>query len=102
MRCNKSCPLYPQERPKKQTSAKHHVRFTPESGHVRFTRQCLLWAISGHREIYFGGVYGSGVPGAIGGNFFKLCSNSVRIFRAGSVIQELRSSVAGYSSFGSV
>src|SRR5262245_27508328 len=25
-----------------------HVRFTPESGHVRCKSQCLLWANSGH------------------------------------------------------
>ena len=25
-----------------------HVRFTPESGHVRCTSLCLLWANSGH------------------------------------------------------
>ena len=25
-----------------------HVRFTPESGHVRRTRPCPLWANSGH------------------------------------------------------
>src|SRR5262249_22764059 len=29
-------------------SAKGHVRFTPESGHVRCTSPCLLWANSGH------------------------------------------------------
>src|SRR5207249_1125430 len=29
-------------------SAKGHVRFTPESGHVRCKDRCLLWAISGH------------------------------------------------------
>jgi hypothetical protein len=28
------------------------VRFTPESGHVRCTRPCLLWANSGHRQPY--------------------------------------------------
>src|SRR5215472_9138174 len=27
-------------------SARGHVRFTPESGHVRRTRACLLWAKS--------------------------------------------------------
>src|SRR5262249_23844512 len=31
----------------KQTYAKRDVRFTPESGHVQCTRQCLLWANSG-------------------------------------------------------
>jgi len=25
-----------------------HVRFTPESGHVRCKTECLLWANSGH------------------------------------------------------
>src|SRR5215831_6376142 len=29
-------------------SAPTHVRFTPESGHVRRTSSCLLWAKSGH------------------------------------------------------
>src|SRR5262249_29619887 len=29
-------------------SAKGHVRFTPESGHVQCTSLCLLWANSGH------------------------------------------------------
>jgi len=28
-------------------SARAHVRFTPESGHVQCTRPCLLWAKSG-------------------------------------------------------
>jgi hypothetical protein len=30
-------------------SAKRHVRFTPESGHVRCTGRCPLSANSGHR-----------------------------------------------------
>src|SRR5262249_5281822 len=29
-------------------SAKWHVRFTPESGHVHRNEGCPLWAISGH------------------------------------------------------
>jgi hypothetical protein len=29
-------------------SAQAHVRFTPESGHVRSNWPCLLWASSGH------------------------------------------------------
>jgi polar amino acid transport system substrate-binding protein len=29
----------------------HHVRFTPESGHVRCNGSCLLWAKSGHRGL---------------------------------------------------
>src|SRR5262249_7142966 len=33
-------------------SAKGHVRFTPESGHVRCTRLCPLWAKSGHSGIH--------------------------------------------------
>jgi hypothetical protein len=33
--------------------AKSHVRFTPESGHVRCTNPCLLWANSGHRTASF-------------------------------------------------
>src|SRR5262245_15166954 len=32
-------------------SAKRYVRFTPESGHVRRTRSCLLWANSGHGDV---------------------------------------------------
>jgi hypothetical protein len=32
----------------KADSAKGHVRLTPESGHVRCTSLCLLWAKSGH------------------------------------------------------
>src|SRR5262249_33913691 len=43
-----------------------------------------------------------GCAGAIGGYFFRLCSNSVTIFMAGPAFQLLRSAVAGYSSFGSV
>jgi hypothetical protein len=35
MRCNKPCPLYTRKRPRKRNSAKGHVRFTPNSGHVR-------------------------------------------------------------------
>src|SRR5262245_26120943 len=31
-------------------AAKSHVRFTPESGHVRCTSACPLWANSGHTE----------------------------------------------------
>src|ERR1700752_556266 len=31
---------------------KGHVRFTPESGHVRRKPSCLLWANSGHRATY--------------------------------------------------
>src|SRR5262249_8539411 len=33
-------------------AAKSHVRFTPESGHVRCTRLCPLWAKGGHRDDY--------------------------------------------------
>jgi hypothetical protein len=29
-------------------TAKSNVRFAPESGHVRCTSLCLLWAKSGH------------------------------------------------------
>src|SRR5215467_13994263 len=29
-------------------AAQRHVRFTPESGHVRCTTSCLPWAKSGH------------------------------------------------------
>jgi hypothetical protein len=49
-----------------------------------------------------GGKYGSGVPGAIGGYFFRLFSNSTTMFMAGFATHVLRSPVAGYSSFGSV
>ena len=33
-------------------SAKRHVRFTPESGHVRRNTSCPLCANSGHRDTY--------------------------------------------------
>src|SRR5262245_9061622 len=33
-------------------SAKRHVRFIPESGHVRCTSPCLLWANSGHAHLF--------------------------------------------------
>ena len=33
-------------------SAKGHVRFTPESGHVRCKQECPLSAKSGHRKIF--------------------------------------------------
>src|SRR5262245_8416339 len=36
----------------KANSRKSHVRFTPESGHVRCKRECPLWANSGHCEHY--------------------------------------------------
>src|SRR5262249_55447749 len=48
------------------------------------------------------GARGSGVPGAIGGDFFRLSSNSATIFIAGPAVQLLRSPVCGNSSFGSV
>src|SRR5262249_52558858 len=35
-------------RPKKRTSAQGHVCLAPESGHVRCTSACRLWAKSGH------------------------------------------------------
>src|SRR5262249_35832527 len=34
----------------KATSARGHVCFTPESGHVRCNSPCLLWAKSGHEQ----------------------------------------------------
>src|SRR5262245_27465240 len=37
MRRKKPCPLYPQQRPQKQTWPNGHVRFTHKSGHVRCT-----------------------------------------------------------------
>src|SRR5262249_8296213 len=52
--------------------------------------------------LIWGGVYGSGVPGAMGGHFFRLCSNSTTIFMAGPAFQVFRSAASGYSSFGSV
>jgi hypothetical protein len=33
-------------------AAKSDVRFTPESGHVQCTSQCLLWANSGHDGLF--------------------------------------------------
>src|SRR6516225_4296364 len=33
-------------------SAKRHVCFTPESGHVRCNEGCPLWANSGHDELF--------------------------------------------------
>ena len=33
-------------------SAKRHVRFTPESGHVRCTSRCPLSAKSGHQPFW--------------------------------------------------
>ena len=43
-----------------------------------------------------GGVYGSGVPGGIGGYFFKLASKSTITLMAGPAIHELVSPVCGY------
>jgi hypothetical protein len=34
--------------PHAMCAEKRHVCFTPESGHVRCTGLCLLWANSGH------------------------------------------------------
>src|SRR5262249_7131025 len=50
VRCNKPCPLYTQYRPRKRTSAKRHVCFTPESGHVRCTSVCPLGPITRHLQ----------------------------------------------------
>jgi hypothetical protein len=47
MRRNKSCPLYPRQRPRKRTPAEGHVRFTPGSGHELVHCTCPLWANSG-------------------------------------------------------
>jgi hypothetical protein len=47
-------------------------------------------------------VYGSGVPGAIGGYRFRLFSNSTTMSITGLAFQVFRSAVTGYSSFGSV
>src|SRR5262245_13565712 len=33
-------------------TAMGHVRFTPESGHLRCKQECPLWANSGHRATY--------------------------------------------------
>jgi hypothetical protein len=37
---------------KKRTSAQGHVRFAPESRHVRCNYRCLHWAKSGHACVY--------------------------------------------------
>jgi hypothetical protein len=50
-RRNKSCPPYSQLRLQKRIFALRHVRFTPESGHVRCKGLCLLWAKSGHAYV---------------------------------------------------
>ena len=44
----KRCPLYPHSDHESGTCANGHVRFTLNSGHVRCTGSCLLWANSGH------------------------------------------------------
>src|SRR5262249_10827270 len=49
-----------------------------------------------------GGEYGSGVPGLIGGYFFRLSSNSLKIFVTGSTAQELCMGGPSRSSFRSV
>src|SRR5215471_10840779 len=49
----------------KATSARGHVCFTPESGHVQCTSPCLLWANSGH-HCTVSAAYTAGVPGAGG------------------------------------
>src|SRR5262247_2900202 len=49
-----------------------------------------------------GGEYGSGVPGLIGGYFFRLSSNSVTIFVTGATTQELCQGYPSRSSFRSV
>src|SRR5262249_2747951 len=50
VRCEKACPLCPQQRPRKRTSANRHVCFTPKSGHVQCNYGCPLWANSGHLQ----------------------------------------------------
>ena len=48
-------------------SAKAHVRFTPESGHVQCNSACPLWANSGH--------CGQALPSA----FFAYAARSTRV-----------------------
>jgi hypothetical protein len=48
------------------------------------------------------GTYGSGVPGAMGGSFFRLCSNSARILIIGPATHALAVNVAPNSSLGSL
>ena len=54
MQCKNPCPLYPEYRPRKRTSANGHVCFTPESGHVQRNGPCLLRATSGHPRTWAG------------------------------------------------
>ena len=50
MQCTNPCPLCPQWRPRKRIPAKGQVRIAPESGRVRCTSSCPLWANSGRRR----------------------------------------------------
>src|SRR5262245_50393694 len=54
------------------------------------------------RYVYLGGEYGSGVPGSIGGYFFRLSENSARIFVTGATTHELYQGNPSRSSFRSV
>jgi uncharacterized RmlC-like cupin family protein len=51
MQCKRACPLYPHNSDRESGfPAIGHVRFAPESGHVRCSQGCPLWAKSGHRR----------------------------------------------------
>src|SRR5215472_13911194 len=54
------------------------------------------------RYVYRGGEYGSGVPGSIGGYFFRLSKKSSTIFVTGATTHELCQGDPSRSSFRSV
>jgi hypothetical protein len=65
------------------TTAKAHLRKTPcplyrESGHVRCTSSCLLWAKSGHRATYSVRYFFSVAEELVSFFFFFLLRRSVR------------------------
>ena len=68
----------------------------------KMSRASCLCSLLNHHGVACDGRYGSGVPGAIGGYCFRLCSNSAMILIAGPAFHVFRSAVCGYSSFGSV
>src|SRR5262249_56630285 len=57
---------------------------------------------TGFRYVYLGGEYGSGVPGSIGGYFFRLSKNSATILVTGATTHELYQGNPSRSSFRSV
>src|SRR5690348_13934063 len=69
---------------------------------VRIAPGAFLVRTVGYDHFPIGGVYGSGVPGAIGGYRRRLCSNSVTIRSAGWEVHPYRTVPWGYSSLGSV